>query len=384
MRKKNGTRNLNGMGNVYKTKDGRYEYRKMVEGELRFASAKTPEELRDKIKNISDGPVSKEKIKLHDWADKWLTVYVKPMRKASTHKQYEDTVRCYIKTNIKNALLRSVKPFDVQLIIARMHEQGLSASTMKQARKVLNLMFAKAKQEKLIAENPVSGLEIPDVQAKVRKTLKADEIQTIFDFMQGKRWYWPLRFLLVTGLRRGELLALKWSDIDETNKAITISDNLTAQGIGTTKSNEVHYVPLSNAAKRCLDEFKKVLQRENNISHWQQTDIIFVSQKGTPMLPNSFYNVFRRIREKTGVQVSPHCMRHTFVYYSKHKLSLSELKDALGHDETTSTLDIYGTLLANTKDVASKLDEAFKNIVQDEKKKAVGGVVVTVDFGKQK
>lgn len=371
------TRNTNGMGNVYyNQKTERYEYRKMVDGDLRFASAKTQKELNEKIKTLTDAPMSKEKIKVHDWADKWLSVYVKPMRKASTHKQYEDTIRCYIKPNIKNTLLRSVRPFDAQNIIARMHEQGLSASTMKQARKVLNLMFDKAVKEKLIAENPVKDIEIPDVQQKARKTLKPDEIQTIFDYMQGKRWYWPLRFLLVTGLRRGELLALKWSDIDETNKAITISDNLTAHGIGSTKSNEVHYVPLSDAAMHCLKKFKEQLKKENNVTHWQATGIIFVSQNGTPMLPNSFYNVFRKIRQKTGVQVSPHSMRHTFVYYSKHKLSLSEIKDALGHDETTSTLDIYGTLLANTKEVAAKLDEAFQGIVQDKpQKKAVGTVV---------
>lgn len=376
--KKKGTRNLNGMGNVYyNEKTDRYEYRRMQDGVLRFKSAKTPAELKEKVKDMGDLPVSKEKVKLHDWIEKCLAVYVKPLRKPSTHKQYEDCYKCYIKPNIKNVLIRSVKSFDLQKIIAKMYEKDLSAASMKQVRKVLNLSFKKALSEKLVSENPVKNIEIPAVQQKARKTLKLEEIQRMFEYLKASRWYWPIRFLLVTGLRRGELLALKWSDIDREGKIITVSDNLTDHGIGSTKSNEIHYVPLSDIAIQCLDEFKKQLQNENNPAIWKnERDLIFVSKKGTPLRPHSLNNVFRRIQENTGIQASPHSMRHTFVYYSKNKLSLSELKDALGHDTTTSTLDIYGNMLANTKDVANKLDDIFGEVVKE--KQAVGNVVINL------
>jgi integrase len=374
-RKKTGTRNLNGMGNVYFNKrTERYEYRKMQDGELRYTSAKTPAELKEKVNQLSNMPISKEKIKLHDWADKWLSVYVKPLRKASTHKQYEDTWKAYIKPNIKNILLRSVKSFDLQSVIAKMHEKELSAASMKQARKVLNLMFEKALSEKLIAENPVKAVEIPDVQQKARKVLKLEELRAMFEFLNKSRWFWPIRFMLVTGLRRGELLALKWSDIDENERVITVSDNMTDHGISTTKSNKVHYVPLSSMAIECLAEFKKQLQNEENPAIWQnESDIIFVGQKGEPMKPHSLNNVFKWMYEATGIKASPHSMRHTFVYYSKNKLSLSELKDSLGHDATTSTLDIYGNMLANNKVIAEKIDDIFEEVVKEEPKQAVGG-----------
>lgn len=386
-KKKTGTRNMNGMGNVYKTKAGRYEYRKMVDGELRVVTAKTPAELSERVKALSGMPMSKEKVKIYDWVEKWLSVYIKPLKKASTHKQYDDTWKCYIKPNIKNIYTRSIKPIDIQNIIAKMHEKGLSASTMKQVRKVLNLVFKKALSEKLIAENPVKGVEIPDVQQKARKTLKVEELQKIFDYLQKSRWYWPLRFMLVTGVRRGELLALKWSDIDERERIITISDNNTDQGIGTTKSNKVHYVALSDMAVKCLNEFKKQLQKENNPAVFKnETDIIFVSRKGGPLKPHSLNNVFRRIEDNTDVDVSPHSMRHTFVYYSKNKLSLAELKDNLGHDVSTSTLDIYGVMLFDAKDVAKKLDQVFDGMVSEDKPlaKAVNNVVDFNDFKKQK
>jgi integrase len=168
--------------------------------------------------------------------------------------------------------------------------------------------------------------------------------------------------MLVTGLRRGELLALKWSDIDEVNKVITVSDNLTNEGIGTTKSNKVHYVPLSNAAENCLKGFKKQLEKEGNPAIWiNDLNLIFVGKEGKPIKPHSLNNVFRRI-QNIGVDASPHSMRHTFVYYSKNKLSLSELKDTLGHDESTSTLDIYGDMLFDASSVAHKIDAIFNDV----------------------
>jgi integrase len=387
MPKKKGTRNLNGMGNVYFNKRTlRYEYRRMQDGEIRFASAKTPAELKDKIKEMGELSASKSKIKLYDWADQWLAMYVKPYKKISTYSQYKEIWEVFCKPYIKNIMLRSVKPYDVRCIIAKLHERDMSANTMKQARKVLNLIFKTALSEKLISENPVSDIEIPDVQQRTRKVLKLDEIKQIFEFLQTSRWYWVIRFMLVTGLRRGELLALKWSDIDYTQKVITVEDNNTYYGIGTTKSNKVHYVPLSDLAIQCLEAFKKQLENENNPAlQDKDNDIIFVSQHGKPMRPNSFYNVFRYIKKNTGIDVYPHAMRHTFVYYSKNKLSLSELKDALGHDESTSTLDIYGNMLSNTKVVAEKIDDVFENVVVEEEtpKQVVGGNNV-IDFMSRK
>ena len=359
---KKGTRNLNGMGNLYyNKKTQRYEFKIMVQGRVRMATGKTAKIVNARKKSLVELPENKEKINLYEWLELWLNTYVKPLRKATTYKQYEDTYKCYIKPNIKNIPLKTINTLDVQRIISKMHEKGLSAYTMKQVRKVLNLALARAVKDKYLVQNPVTEIEIPAVQQKARKVLKPEEIYRVFTYLEKSRWYWPIRFMLVTGLRRGELLALKWSDIDTDNKTITVSDNLTSEGIGTTKSNKVHYVPLSNVAEDCIKGFRKQLEKEGNHALWiNEQDLIFVSQKGKPLKPKSLNNVFRRIKENTGIAVSPHSMRHSFVYYSKNNLSLSELKDALGHDNSTATLDIYGDMLFDAQKVAGKIDQVFK------------------------
>lgn len=380
-------RNLNGMGNLYfNKKTERYEYKIMVHGRIRMATGKTQKIVNERKKALEETPENKAKIKLYKWIETWLNTYVKPFKKASTHKQYEDTWKCYIRPYMKNVPLRTVTTMDLQMVIAELHNRKLSAYTMKQARKVMNLAFSRAKKEKYITSNPAEDIEIPDVQQKARKTLSIGELISIFNYLDGSRWYWPVMFMMVTGLRRGELLALKWSDIDEVNRIITVSDNLTDFGVGTTKSNKVHYVSLSKIAQKCLKEFKARLEKEANhvFSIDGYNGIIFVGRNGEPIKPHSFNNVFRRIQKYVGIEASPHSMRHTFVYYCKNKLSLAQLKDILGHDVTTNTLDIYGDMLFDTSEVAEKIDDAFDPVVSELGKKAVDNIVSFSDLLKRR
>jgi len=373
---KKGTRNPNGMGNIYKTKSGRYEYKKMVDGEFLFTSASSASDLKKQIEELRDAPSKKYKVRIHDFGDTWLETYIKPLKKPTTYSQYEFIWRRYVKPNIKNVYVGSVTSMMVQQIISDMSAKGFSTSTMKHVKKVTSIIFERAKKEKIITLNPASYMEIPDIARNPRKLWNADEIQTTFSFLKTSRWYWPIRFMLVTGLRRGELLALKWSDIDETNQLITISDNLTNCGIGSTKSNKPHYVAYSAAARLCIESFKKQLKKENNRALFaNEKDIIFVGLSGEPIKPKSLNNVFDRVRNHTGIHVSPHCMRHTFVYYSKNKLTLSELKDTLGHDDTTSTLDIYGDMLFDSSAVAGKIDSAFAELLAEKPAQETGKVV---------
>jgi integrase len=365
-----GTRNLNGMGNMYYNKvTGRYEYKLITNGRLRMATGKTAKVVNERKNALTGIPKNAKKIRLYSWIeDTWLP-QIKPYVKSTTHKQYADTWKAYIKPNIKNVPLSTVCEDDMRIIVAKMSERGLSANSMKQMRKVLKLSLYYAIPKYLIV-NPAAGIKLPEVQKKPPKTLKPAEIAKMFTFLRTSRWYWPLRFMLVTGLRRGEFLALKWSDIDEVNKVITVSDNLTNDGIGTPKSNKPHYVAYSEAAKLCIESFKTHLREELNPAvHVNEPDIIFVGKDGIPLRPQSLNNVFRRLKNHTGIEASPHSMRHTFVYYSKNKLSLSELKDNLGHDETTATIDIYGDMLFNTKIVAGKIDDAFSGLSYQEDKK---------------
>jgi len=371
------TRNPNGMGNIYKTKSGRYEWRQMVDGELRVLSSNDLSELQEKIRKVADLPIIKNKLKVSEWFEKWLEVYIKPLKKKATYEQYRIIYEQHIKPEIGKRKLNSIKQYDIQQVIAKMNENNLSTWTMKHARKIMSIAFTKALNDKLIAENPVVNIEIPKKQAKPRKTLTPSELKILFDNLKNTRWYWAVNLMLVTGLRRGELLALKWSDIDYGNRRIIVDESNSSGGLGDTKSSKVHFVPLSEKAIYYLNKQKEMLENETNPSLYnndlKKLDLVFPSKTGTLMKPDSFNSVLDRINRKTGLHITPHMFRHTFVYISKGLMSLSELQEALGHDESTTTLDIYGTMLSDTQKVADKIDKAFAaldtEITEIEKKK---------------
>ncbi len=363
------TRNPNGMGSFTKMKDGRYKWKQMIDGELRQITARTPTELKEKIKRVQGLPITKSKIKAVEWFEKWLGTYVKPLKKKATYDQYESLFLTHIKPVFGSRKLSNIKRYDIQEVISVMNTKNLSTWTMKHARKVMRLAFSKALEDRLIAENPVDKIEIPNKQAKPRKTITASELKTLFENLKNTRWYWAFSFMLVTGLRRGELLALKWSDIDYENRRIIIDESNSSTGLGDTKSSKVHYVPLSNKAIYYLKKQKEMLQHEFNPILYspdlQKLDLVFPSKKGTLMKPDSLNSVLDRINKKTGLHITPHMFRHTFVYMSKGLMTLSELQEALGHDESTTTLDIYGTMLSDTKEVANKIDKVFEKLDEE-------------------
>jgi integrase len=257
--------------------------------------------------------------------------------------------------------------------ITRPAKIGCSTWTMKHARKIMRLAFQCAVDDKLIPVNPVQDITIPKKQAKERKTLNVRELAELFLALENSRWKHSAWFMLLTALRRGEMLALKECDADEINRRITVDKSDSSTGLGGTKGRKVHYVPLTDAAIKCLKEQRKMLQEEENPilykDELKKTGLIFPNIKGEMLNPNSYYTVIARAAAKAGLHVSPHCLRHTFVYLNKNKLSITELQSILGHESSTTTYDIYGKMLDESLDkTAKQMDDVFQSVGNDMKK----------------
>lgn len=355
------SRSPNGMGSYKRKKDGRYAWVQTKDGLTREITAKSMPELKAKVDQVAGLPIIKHKLTVSQWFDKWLDVYVKPLKKLPTYDQYKNLYMSHIKPCIGNRMMNSIKPFDLQGIIARMNTAGLSSCTMGHVVKILKLAFGKALKDKIIQESPVVDIEIPVKQAKTRKVLSLDDIDKLFSAMKDSRWIWSIKFALVTGLRRGELLALRWSDINYTDKRVLVQRTVT----GDTKSSKEHYAPLSSKAAEYLEKQKECLENEINPCLHGRGDpgLVFPNRKGEMMNPRNYYNIIYSYATQSGIKVSPHSLRHTFVYYMRNSLSLKELQNSLGHSSTTATLDLYGDILSeNTLEISNKVDDAFRKI----------------------
>jgi integrase len=365
-------RNPNGIGNYRKKADGRFEWRQTIDGKTRYITANTPSELQDKVKKMADIPVITSKLKVDEWFEKWLEKYVKPLKEPATYEQYRLLYKTHASPEIGPRKINTIKTYDIRGIIAKMNEKGLSTWTMKHVRKVLSIGFNQALEDKIIPESPVKKIEIPTKQQKPKKTLSSQELSLIFKEMANSRWIWSIKFMLVTGLRRGELLALTWKDIDWNNKRINIDKQFSKSGMGQTKSAKQRFVPLSEKSVEYLEGQKKMLENEFN----QNKELIFPSSDHIAMPPGSYYTMLSRFAKKAGIKASPHCLRHTFVYMTRNVLTLKDMQAILGHSESTQTLDIYGDIINdNTAENASVIDAAFNLAEQKFQEKNLAKVV---------
>ena len=374
-------RNPNGMGSYKLRKDGRISWTQQVDGKPRVLYGRTLTELQGKVKKVSDLPVTSNKYKVNDWFEKWLDIYIKQLKKKATYDQYKTLYEQHIKPVIGHRKLSGVKPSDIQTVIAKMNEKKKASKTMKHVKSIMNIAFSQAFDDKLISINPVIKIQIPVKQAKTRKVLSIDDLVKLYKAMEHSRWIWSIRFLLVTGLRRGELLALKWTDIDFVNKRLTVDESYSSDEIGDTKNSKVHYVPLSDKAIGHLNGQKLMLKLESNPilfdDKLKDSLLVFPSENGTAIRPDSYATMLRRFAIKAGIKASAHCMRHTFVYMMRKKFTLKDLQAALGHDESTTTLDLYGDILnesmtenaSQIDDVFNKVEEEMKRVEKDKAKK---------------
>ena len=378
-------RSPKGMGHYYMTPTGKYAWRKRIDGQEKYLSADTPKELQELVNEVIDLKITKSKLKVDAWFTKWLT-YIEALRKKATYNQYRDIYKKHIKPEIGGRKLSGIKSNDIQSVILGMNKKGLSTWTMKHARKIMNGAFTKAVEDKLIPENPVQRIEIPQKQAKPRKTLNSDELIKLYRQLDHSRWIWSSKFMLITGMRRGELLALKWSDIDVINKRITIDESDSSTGLGDTKTR-IHYIPLSPLMEKYLAGQKRMLADETNPilynEELKKSNFIFPNKSGVMLQPGSYYTLMARAAARAGIHASPHCLRHTFVYMNRKKLSLKEIQNILGHDESTTTLDIYGDMLdESTEQTGKDIDETFADLDKSINEKREYAKII--DFNKKR
>ena len=393
------SRNPKGLGHYYK-KNNLFCWKYVRDGKPLYRSSKTEKGLQVKVRKVIGLTVSNDKTKVSDYFENWLENIVKPLKKEATYEQYYYMYNGHIKPSIGNFKMVSITSTDIQKVIADMNKKvyekkdkdgkvistkiGTSTKTMKHCKTAMSIVFKRAfEDDKIIPTNPVRNIVIPVKQAKPMKTLKTDELATFLKSIEKSRWIWSVKFALVTGLRRGELLALKWTDVDWDNNRITIDKSNSVTGLGDTKSSKIHYVPLSEMGKTYLFNQMDMLKTEKNKITINDNNtiredlkgmdlLIFPAKNGEMVKPNTYYHTIVRYAEGSGIKVHPHCFRHTFVYNMRNKLSLKELQDILGHDESTTTLDIYGDLLNDTTDSKAKtIDEVFTQIdIEIEKKRA--------------
>ena len=355
----------NGEGNIRKRKDGRWEGRYTVgrdpkTGKQIFKNVlgKTQAEVKAKLEKAIEESrgldiVKAQSYTVGQWLDVWFEYYAKVKVRPSSHKTYQGYIKNHIKPHIGNIPLTKLTTLDLQVMyqelltkgrvdrIESQHQpKGLSAKTVRNLNQIISSAMKLAIQQKLISSNPADGCALPRIEHKEMKTLPADQLAAFLNEAKRTGTFELYYIDLATGLRRGELLGLKWQDIDLDNGIIHVR-----RQIGRI-DGKVQEAPLKtkNAYRNISIGADAVsILREKKKQDGGRSEYVFPSPTGGPMSPDSVLKMLHRVLERAGLpELSFHVLRYTFATLAlQNGVDIKTVSGMLGHFSAGFTLDTY-------------------------------------------
>lgn len=290
----------------------------------------------------------------------WLKDVVLIRNSPKTHASYSDVVRLYIIPHIGHIRLDQLTQKHIQAMATALVQQPnqkrpgtlLDAYIVRRAVHILKAALNRAKQERLIAYNPAELVELPRTNTRKIQAFSEADARRFLQVVSGHRLEALWWILMLCGLRKGEVLALVWSDVDFEQKLLSVSKSY--QKIGKEKvtgkpktSTGNRLVPLPDVLITLLREHQR---RQGEEKYSVPTyDRIFVTRTGTPIDPSNLWAQFKSLLKKAGLPAATrvHDLRHTcatlLLDAGENPRNVAAL---LGHSKTSTTLDIYGHSVA--------------------------------------
>lgn len=323
--------------------------------------------------------VGEKDIVFKNFVESWLKTVKKPTVKQHTYDNIYFVVKQYIIKPLGNLELKQIDGHLIQtLIINKLKEEGYSYQTVKHVYAQLGSIFKYAVLRGKLHTNPIAEVVMPKkslFQNKERRYLSEDERKALIEtcYMRNKNGSFFFKngpfyiFILYTGCRIGEALALKWSDINLENRTATIArtmitvrnmDNNTStrRDQNSTKNGVVRTVYLSDMALQALLDIKATHKYDPN------GYILPGREKNKPITYIAARGSFDRIVKQAGIQkCSIHCLRHTFVSLMiNNHVPITMVADMVGHINTMTTIKTYTHLLKETQLESMKIIKELK------------------------
>ena len=368
-------RRSNGEGNIRKRKDGRWEGRYTagrdpVTGKqiLKNVLGKTQAEVKEKLQKAlaQAGKIDFTKTGKYTvtmWMNEWFENVAKLKVRPSSHQTYRGYIDHHIAPNIGNIPLEKLTTMDLQKLYRKLlnkgrvdrveakdQPKGLSAKTVRNINQVISSALDFAVAQKIIPENPCKAVALPKVEHKEMQTIPAEQLQAFLQEAKATGVYEMYYIELATGLRRGELLGLKWTDIDWKNGIIKVRrqvariDGQIVEAPLKTK-NSYRAVTISQQA---IEVLKQQKEKTND-------QYVFPSPNGGPISPDSVNNMLKRVLARAGIpKVRFHDLRHTFATIALlNGVDIKTVSGMLGHFSAGFTLDTYAHVTTSAQKEAA-------------------------------
>lgn len=380
-------RRANGEGSIRKRKDGRWEGRytagydpntgkRVTKSVLGKTQAEAKKKLRAALEKAQQVDVLRaDDYTVASWLRTWYELYSKPNVRPSTANYYHRSIEQHIIPRMGNVKLSQLTSRDLQKLYRDLQENGrlrevqkakkpgLSNATVRGIHMMLHNALDRAVKERLILRNPTEGCIIPKIEKQEMKILHPEDMSAYLAAAE-KHNALPMFYLeLVSGVRKGELVALLWDDLDTANRTISVSKQAAVRNGEITISR-----PKTETSIRKISipqEAVDLLIQE----HEKHPDnpYMFPSPKtGGMYYPDSVVNLHKRILKDAGLEhIRFHDLRHTFATMAlQNGVDVKTVSSMLGHYDAGFTLRTYThSTRAAQEDAAQKMGSFMTQVM---------------------
>lgn len=329
------------------------------------------QELRRLLGTVDEGRfVEPSKLSVAEYLERWLEEHAKHNVSGKTFERYTELLRLHAIPVIGRHPLTRLEPLHVQAMHAAMRERGLSAQTIKHCHRVLSQALKQALRLRLVAGNPAAGVDAPRVARTEMKVLDQPQTAAMLKAAESLSIYVPILLAVTTGMRRGEVLALHWKDVDLDCRSLSVAHTLEQTKTGglvfktpkTERSRRMIALPALTAEVLRQHRTRQAEDRLRAGPIWINHDLVCCRSDGMPFDPRQLSKTFAALSRRLNLSIRFHDLRHTHIsHLLKAGVHPKVASERAGHASVSITLDVYSHVLPGMQeDAANLINEALR------------------------
>jgi integrase len=352
-----------GEGSIYRRKDGRWCGEYLVNGKKRYLYAKTRKAVAPKLTKAlaekdADLTVDLENLSLEKYMDRWLDSIRDTVREG-TYKPYEAITRLHIKPTLGKTKLGKLNALQLQSLYREKLDSGLSSRRVRYIHVTIHKALKDAVKLQLVNRNVAEAVTPPRLLKREIQPLTQAQMRSLLEAAKDEKLYGLYVLAVTTGMRQGELLGLKWKDIDFDAGTLRVNRSVYNGKVSPPTTNSSRRtIRLSKLAIRALKRHR-VNTAKLRISEW-----VFSTGKGTPISNHNLHNrSWKPLLKCAGLPDSTrfHDLRHSCIsLLLSWGVPVKVVSEMAGHADVSITLSVYGHVLPDMQSTAADgIDETL-------------------------
>lgn len=358
----------NNEGTIYKRNDGRWCAQVSLSGRRITKYAKTQRECHDWVREITNKiehglTFDATILTLERFMQSWLTGKDLSIRQ-NTARNYRRYTEEDILPVIGKMRLQNIQPAHIRQLYLRMQAEGKGERTIQLVHATLHCALKQAVRERLLGYNPMDAVQRPKVETKEFTVFTEEQARSFLAATKDHPYEALFYLALTTGLRKGELLGLMWSDVDWKKSTLRVERQLQqanwrpAELVPTKTKSGRRRIKLGKVTLAKLKEHRQRQETQKALAgnDWKENGMLFTTSIGTFMNQSKVSKEFKRLLQSAGLpDMRFHDLRHTSLsILLDYGTPVNTVQRRAGHSKASVTTDIYGHMMSHSQDAAAE------------------------------